>query len=94
MSTAARILEGADLGPDDDTVEVPAFLATPDQLPPSREFAIPQPSVLDVLRACRPSRELVGLLSRESTRLATEGNTDDAATLLALALCVREVVPR
>lgn len=62
------------------------------QLPPPREFAIPQPSVLDVLRHCRPSRELVGLLARESTRMATEGNTDDAATLLALALCVREVV--
>ena len=90
---AAQILEGADLGADDATDEVPAFLM-PGQLSPSREFDIPQPSVLDVLRACRPSRELVGLLSRESTRLATEGNTDDAATLLALALCVREVVPR
>lgn len=94
MNVAARILEAADSGPDDDTIEVPAFLATSDQLPPSREFDIPQPSVLDVLRACRPSRELVGLLSREATRLATEGNTGDASALVALALCVREVVPR
>jgi hypothetical protein len=88
---AAAVCE---LGPDDDTQEVEALLM-PRQLSPSRVgLDLPQPSVLDVLRQCRPSRELVGLLSRESTRLATEGNTDDAATLLALALCVREVATK
>lgn len=84
----------ATIGPDDDTVEVPAALVMPDQLPPSRAFDIPPPSVLDVLRQCRPSRELIGLLSREATKAATEGNVGDATALIALALCVREVVPR
>jgi hypothetical protein len=77
--------------------EIPAFLeqTAPDQFPPPHEgFALPPPSVLDVLRQCNPSRELIGLLSREATKAAQAGNTDDAAALIALALCVREVVPR
>lgn len=88
MSIARALIPDAD--------DVPEFLQpdVPDQLPPSREFGPPLPSVLDVLRACRPSRELVGLLSREATKAATAGNADDAAALVALALCVREVIPR
>lgn len=86
-----RLLDGTDDGLDyyRDTAPVP------DQLPPSREaFEIPRPSVLDVLRQCEPSRELIGLLSREATRMAEAGNLGDASALVALALCVREVVPR
>lgn len=82
--------------PDADADDVPVYLQpnVPDQLSPSRELDLSPPCVLDVLRQCRPSRELIGLLSREATKAATAGATGDAAALIALALCVREVVPR
>jgi hypothetical protein len=53
---------------------------------------IPPPSVLDVLRQCRPSRELHGILVRELQAAVDRGNLDDAAALFALAMCVREVI--
>lgn len=84
------------LGADPDADDVSALLADPlpDQLAPPCGFSIPPPTIQDVLRQCNPSRELIGLLSNEATRLAKEGNLGDAAALVALALCVREVVPR
>lgn len=53
---------------------------------------IPQPSVLDVVRACRPSRELHGILVRELQAAIDRGHLDDAAALFALAMCVRECI--
>ena len=53
---------------------------------------IERPSPIEALRAARPSRELLALLARESMRLGAEGNTDDAAALIILGLCVREVL--
>jgi hypothetical protein len=67
--------------------EVPAAF---DQSHRLRE-AIAPPSALEVLRAARPSRELVKLLADESTKAATAGNVDDAIALLILGLCAREV---
>lgn len=63
------------------------------QFPPSRgDPLIPPPSMQDVMRQCRPSRELLAFLCHKATELAKENNTEDAATLLLLAMCVREVV--
>jgi hypothetical protein len=65
----------------------------PLQLAPLRgEGIMPPLTPIDVLRQCKPSRELLGLLSRESVKAAEAGNVDDASALLALALCVREVI--
>lgn len=61
------------------------------QVSPSRiGEPVAAPSLVDVLRDCSPSRDLLALLSRESIKAATAGNAGDAAALLLFAMCVRD----
>lgn len=51
-----------------------------------------RPSVLDIVRSCPPSAELVRLLAKLSTEHVSAGKTDLAAELLSLALCARSAL--
>lgn len=65
----------------------------PGQFPPPRDGApVPAQSIVDTLRGCEPTRELLGLLSRESIKAAGEKRVGDAAALLLFALCVKQAL--
>lgn len=61
---------------------------------PRVDYSNPQatPSVVDVLRDLKPSRDLLGFLSRESTFAARNGHAGDAAALLLFAMCLKDAL--
>lgn len=70
--------------------EVPNYLK-PQDPPPYTPFGgdLPLPTAQEILRACKPSPELVRLLAENATQWARVGQLDDAIAALSMALCAR-----
>lgn len=69
-----------------------ATILEPLQFPPPHDVREPAQTIVDSLRACEPSRELLGLLSRECQKAARDGKIGDSVALLMFAICVKEAL--